>query len=120
MDGTNWVKLKKVLKEYGNAVSGEMRDTLMDQGHIDTGKLWGSIKPYTEFDEDRHFLYVSFEHYGQYADRWFKKGTRTLDIPTFVQPWYDNVGELNDLIGDAARDDIQENINDFVREYNNR
>ena len=119
MAGTNWVKLKKVIKEYGNYVSGEMRDTLMEQGHIDTDKLRKSIKPYTKFEDDRSFLYVSFEHYGQYADKWFKKGTRTLDVPTFINEWYKNVNELNDLIEDAARDDIQENINNFVNEYNN-
>jgi len=117
---TNWVKLKKTIKEYGMMVSGEMRDTLMDQGHIDTGKLWKSIKPYTELEDDRHFLYVSFEHYGQFSDKWFRKGTRTRDIPTFVQDWYDNVDELTDLIENSAREDIEANINAFVDEYNNR
>jgi len=120
MVGTNWVRLKKILMEYGKSVSGEMRDKLMDQGHIDTDKLRQSIKPYTEFEDDRHFLYVSFVHYGQYADRWFKKGTRILDVPTFVQPWYDNVDKLTELIEESARDDIADNISRFVDEYNNR
>jgi len=44
MVGTNWVRLKKIIMEYGKSVSGEMRDKLMDQGHIDTDKLRQSNK----------------------------------------------------------------------------
>ena len=120
MVGTNWVKLKKTITEYGRMVSGDMRDTLMRQGHIDTDKLRQSIKPYIQFEDDRSFLYVSFEHYGQYADRWFKKGTTQRDIPTFIEDWYDNVDVLTDMIENSAREDLEDNINAFVDEYNNR
>jgi len=116
----HWKRLNNALIKYGEFVSGEMRDTLMDQGHIDTDELRKSIKPYTELEDNRKFLYVSFKDYGQFSDRWFRKGTTQRDVPTFIMDWYDNVDELNDIIEDSARDDIENNINEFIREFNNR
>lgn len=135
----HWKRLENALLKYGKRVAQEMKDTLTKQDHIDTGKLRGSIKEYVDSsDEAKLALYVTFTDYGQYADRWFeKKSIRTItkqittksgkartirtktgirpEDPTFIGVWYDNVAELNFEIEDAARDDLEETIYNYIK-----
>jgi hypothetical protein len=115
----SWKNLNDALNNYGYDISYDMKKNISKQKHIDTGRLKKSITTHTTLTDNRHFLYVDFLEYGKFAERWFKKGTKKLDLPTFYQDWFNN-NQLNKIVGDSATIDLEITIKDFVDNYNKK
>ncbi len=131
----HYKRLKNALIRFGKERDEEAKSTLTKQKHVDTGKLNKSIKSYLEELDGgvRQILNLEFISYGQFADRWFKKssirkvkvGKRWVkkgvrDRPTFIEDYFGNVDELNDIIEDSAKEDLEDNINEYINDFNKK
>jgi len=120
-----WKHLDKALMDFGEKTSTDMKDTLTRQDHIDTGDLRYSIAPDLKIKDDRHFLYIDYLEYGNYAHRWFKKEggvsiPDTYDDKTFLDAWKEGEIILTQIVKRSMIKDLMENIDTFIREYNTK
>jgi len=154
MDRIHWTRIKSSLLKYGKDISKEMKQKLTDGNKKATGSLIRSIKPYLEQDDNKYFLYLEMNKYGEYVDsgrrpgsRWppreairqwirdknirsqykeeqlafliqRKIGVRGVEPYKFIHLWYDKMDKLNDMIEDSAKEDLENNINELIKEYN--
>ncbi len=130
-----WKRITSALIRFGKDQEKEAKSFLKKGKHYDTGKLDSSINTYLE-DLDggvRKILNFEFITYGQFSDRWYKKSsikkikkngrivrTGVRDRPTFIENFWDNTDELNDIIEDSAVEDLEANINEYVKEFNTK
>jgi hypothetical protein len=153
MDRIEFNSLKKVLMRYGMDIVNLMKTELSNNGKRNTGNLIDSLRPYTEEDDDKEYLYVEMPKYGEYVDSgrrpnsnfpprepirtWIRQkgirpnegmteqqlvyliqrkiGIRGVEAVPFINIFYDNVDNLNDMIEDSTKEDLENNINEFIK-----
>ena len=156
MDRIELTNVKKALMKYGVYITELMKQKLQQDGKVATGNLINEIKPYTETEEDKEFLYVDIPRYGVYVDRGRKPnskmppvkkirewvsikgirpinnmsldqtafliarsiGIRGIKASPFIDIFFNNVDELNDLIEESAVEDMENVINEYIKEFN--
>jgi len=150
-------RITQALTKYGDTIVELMKDFLVRNKRVATGKLVNEMKSYVEEEDDKAFLYVDVANYGKYVDSgrkpnskwppvksirdWIKVkgikpnkpkmtqeqlafvmarsiGIRGVPAVPFLDIWDNHYEELEEIIEDAAAEDLEDAINDFVKEFN--
>ena len=97
------------MAEYGQYVDSGRRP----------GSRWPPRQPIRKWISDRGIRPkqgMSMEQLTFLIQR--KIGVRGIQAAPFIDIFYDHTDELNDLIEESAREDLEEAINEFVKDYN--